>query len=95
MFGFLKKKKFAPITVENELGKFTLRCYENVPIYSYCGESVWYGAEESILAYVECDAKKSVRADKGFERLSEIVKNSMDWDARLREYTLDFAISKF
>lgn len=95
MFGSSKNKKSEPPVVENELGKFTMRCFENTPVYWYCGEAVWYGAEESILAYVSCDGKKTVRADKGFAKLSDIVKNSMDLDARLREYTLDFAISKF
>ena len=65
------------------------------PVCWYCGDAVWYGAEESILAYVSCDGKRTVRADKGFAKLSETVKNSIELDARLREYALDFAGSKF
>ncbi|MDE6727817.1 MAG: DUF2262 domain-containing protein [Oscillospiraceae bacterium] len=95
MFDSLKKKKSERPVVENELGKFTLRCFENTPVNWYCGEAVWYGAEDSILAYVSCDGKRTVRADKGFAKLSETVKNSIALDARLREYAMDFAISKF
>lgn len=95
MFGFGKKTKSEPPVVENELGTFTMHRFANEPVNSYCGDAVWFGAEESILAIVSCDGKNSVRADKGFERLSKAVANSVDWDARLREYALDFAISKF
>lgn len=95
MFGFLKKKKFEPIAIENELGKFKMRYMNKEPCYEYSGTCVWNGIEKEILAFVPCDSKKTFCADEGFTRLAEVVASSADWDARLREYALDFAVETY
>lgn len=83
MFGFGKKKK--DVVLENELGSFKLIVGKNKSYYN--GYAVWHGAEDKILATVNCDENGS--ADKGFKRLSEIADSSAELEKRLIEYTFD------
>ena len=97
MFGFGKKKKFEPIFIENELGKFKLieahsTIYEHgkkrpyIHRY-YCGDAVWHGAENKISATVRCN--DDTNGEKGFKRLAWAVENSAELEKRLIDYTLN------
>lgn len=92
MFGFNKKKK---LTVENELGNFKMLYNGKKPSYVYMGEVDWQGSEYSITAWVECDNRETFSADKGFVRLSEVLADSADWNARLKKYALGFAVENY
>lgn len=70
--------------LENELGSFKLIDNKNHSYYN--GYSVWHGAEDKILATVNCDENGS--ADKGFKRLAELVENSAELEKALLDYTL-------
>lgn len=74
MFGLGKKKKFEPITVENEYGKFTMSYNFNdpdKPKYEYHGFVDWCGRETKVI--VQCDDEDSLIADNGFARLAELL----------------------
>ena len=74
MFGFHKKKKFEPLTIENECGKFTMGYYFNdpsKPIYEYEGFVDWCGHETRVT--VRCDTEDSLTADIGFARLDKLL----------------------
>lgn len=103
MFGFGKKKDekktFEPITVENELGMFTLerfKRYDGKIFFYYSGDTNIRQGTKSICvsADVFCDGgadcvDESYCADKGFARLKDIVENFADWDERLKKCVLD------
>lgn len=82
MFGFGKKRK--DVVLENELGSFKLIVCKNHSYYN--GYAVWHGAEDKILATVNCDENGS--ADKGFKRLAELVESSAELEKALLDYTL-------
>lgn len=90
MFGFKKK-----LTIENEFGKFEMLYNGRKPSYIYMGEVDWRGSEDSVSAWVHCDNRETFSADKGFTRLSEVLADSANWNARLRKYALDFAVETY
>ena len=101
MFEFLKnlfapkpEPKPEPITITNELGKFT---FGWLYAYTYSGETnvPCINGKGNIHAYVECDDKETLSADKGFEKLSGILKNLSEWDERLKKIALDFAVETY
>lgn len=88
MFGFGKKKK--DVILENELGSFKLIANKNYSYYN--GYSIWHGAEDKILATVNCDENGS--ADNGFKRLAWAVEHSAELEKRLIEYTFNDFLDK-
>lgn len=97
MFSFKKKKKFEPITVENECGKFTMEYFDNdpdKPAYAYLGFVDWCDLpkEHELQAEVYCDTEGSISAEKGFAKLSEILADDVIWDSRVKEYALKHAL---
>lgn len=71
---YCEDKKFKPFTIENELGKFTMRHnLKKEPLYMYKSTISWQGKENSIDVWVECDDKETFSADKGFARLSNVL----------------------
>lgn len=97
MFGFGKKKKFEPLTVENECGKFTMEYFDNdpdQPAYAYLGFVDWRDLpkEHELQAEVYCDTEGDFSAEKGFAKLSEILADDVKWDSRVKEYALKHAL---
>lgn len=95
MFGFGKKKKFYPITVDNEYGKFTMgRGFNDrsKPDYIYVGFVDWCGSDHKVKAELYCDDRETLSADKNFTKLFEVLANAAEWDRRLKEYALNSAL---
>lgn len=97
MFGFGKKKKFEPLTVENACGKFTMEYFDNdpdKPAYAYLGFVDWCGLpkEHELQAEVYCDTEGDFSAEKGFAKLSELLADDAKWDSRVKEYALKHAL---
>lgn len=101
MFEFLKdlfdpkpEPKPEPATIRNELGKFSMdRLHDHI----YSGETnvPCISGKGNMYAYVECDDKETLTAVKGFEKLSEVLKNLPEWDERLKKIALDFAVQTY
>ena len=99
MFGFGKKKKFEPHTIENECGKFTMEYFNNdpnQPTYCYDGETILplHNSDgEPIFARVEWDEIDPDRIDecvaKGFARLKEVIDNFPYWEAKVKREALE------
>lgn len=76
MFGFHKKKKFEPLVVENECGKFTMGYSfgnPDKPVYEYSGFVDWCGHETKVV--VRCDTEDSLTADNNFARLAKLLED--------------------
>lgn len=99
MFGFGKKKKFEPLVVENECGKFTMEYYNNDPNQpSYCfdGETILPRQDSDgkhIFARVECDDIDPDKIDecveRGFARLKEVIENFPYWEDKVKMEALE------
>ena len=101
MFGFGKKKKSKlpelPV-VENDLGRFTMDyTIENEPTYCYFGDTkiLRQNGGAYVFADVECDDKGSFSAEKGFARLSEVLAGFPEWERRVKQLALDFAVKEY
>lgn len=95
MFGFHKKKKFEPLVIENECGKFTMEYYYNDPDQpSYCfdGDTIlplqapddgkYITTRKYIGARIECDSN----IDCG--KIDECIERGF---ARLKEVVENFS----
>lgn len=93
MFGFGKKKKFEPITVEKEYGKFTMGHDFNdrsKPEYEYEGIVDWCGHETEVS--VRCDNEDSLTANVGFARLDKLLADAgkaEKLDSEMKDYTFN------
>lgn len=103
MFEFLKnlfapkpEPKHEPIAIRNELGEFS---FDGLYAYTYTGDTKIPLRNHPELGYVfadvECDDRETLSADKGFEKLSEVLKNLSEWDERLKKIALDFAVENY
>lgn len=102
MFEFLKdlfdpkpEPKPEPVTIKNEFGKFSIDSF--LDDYTFSGETnvPCISGKGNMHAEVECDDKETLTATKGFERLSEVLKNLPEWDERLKKIALDFAVETY
>ncbi len=91
MFGFGKKKKFEPITVEKDYGKFTMGHDFNdrsKPSYEYEGIVDWCGHEANVIVVIQ--TQDNLTADAGFARLEKLLADpakAAELDSEMKERT--------